>query len=376
MFKETTFRVVLIGLLTLWFVLQSGGVAHAKEESDIPGGEAVPEEVLSPGEKAGDAFEQQQQRWSEYVTSTASYMDKFFDTDRFRSTSNKTYIRFRATPIYDRNGFSLSNYVDIRLQLPNTERWLVTFGGDPDSEDRYGSTPQQDAERERSGRDEGNAYIGVSTFFKKTRTRNILTGGGVRFRSRSIVPYMSAKWVELWDFNKWDIRLTERLRFYTDTGLEWKNQLDFDWPIDRKHSARVSGSITLEVDQPYKTFDIQYLLYRYLTTRRALQYKITTGYASQPSRSTYLDTVHYEVTYRQQWRDWFYTNITPYAVQSDDRDWKVDPGIRIDFNVVFGYTKDYKYKSQYDAKQEDLRKREWERLDEGMRELNRGTDED
>jgi len=322
--------------------------------ADDSGGEAVPEEVLSEGEKQKDSFEQKQEEWSQKITSTASYMDSFFDNERYSTTSNKTYLRLRASPIVDRNGLSFNSYVDLRLLLPNTERWLVNIGGDPDAEDRYGSSPMEDVEQEDSGRDERNAYMGVSSFLKRTRTRNVGFGGGVRFRNHGIVPYATFKWAELWEFKNWDLRGTQRVRYYTDDGLEFKSQLDVEWPIAHKFFARGTGSVLLKHDTPNVYYDVDYALYQYLTTRRAIKYQISTGYGSSPQRSTHLSTVRYEVQYRQQWRDWFYTNLTPQLYQSDDRDWQLEPGIRLDFNVVIGHTGDYKFESAYQRKQDNL----------------------
>lgn len=367
---ETAKRITVTALLLATALLVLATLAHAQENAPRPGGEMVPDEVLSAGEEQGDTFEEKQKEWSERVSSTATYMDEFFDNEQYKETVNKTYVRLRITPRYNKDGFSVDNFLDVRLKLPKAEKWLVSFGGDPDDEERYGSTPLEDAERESSGRDEGNSYVGASTFLKESRTRNINTGGGVRFRSRKIVPFVSGRWVELWEFDNWDIRLTERLRVYTDTGLELKNQLDFDWPIAHKFFARTSGAMTLEPDQEDYYFDITYTLYQYLTTRRALKYKILTGYEHTPTRSTYLKTAKYEIEYRQQWRNWFYTSITPQVVQSDNNDWKADPGIRLDFNFIFGYTSDYKFESQFSKKQKRNEKRSEEELQRQMKEFN------
>lgn len=361
LFIKGIYPILLVTLLALF---ATAPLALAEER----GGEAVPEETLSEGESQMDSLEQKQEEWSQRITSTASYMDSFFDNERYSTTSNKTYLRVRASPIVDRNGLSFNSYVDLRLLLPNTERWLLNIGGDPDAEDRYGSSPMQDTERKDSGRDERNAYVGISSFFKQTRTRNVGFGGGLRFRNRGLVPYATFKWAELWEFKNWDLRGTQRLRYYTDDGLEFKSQLDADWPIAHKFLARGTGSVLLKYNTPNVYYDLDYALYQYLTTRRAIKYQITTGYVSKPDRSTHLSTVNYEIQYRQQWRDWFYTNLTPQIHQSDARDWDLEPGIRLDFNVVLGYTKDYKFQSAFERKQQNLEIKAREDRDKALQE--------
>lgn len=81
---------ILVALL-MTALLSIQGVACAQndpptdlpaEEVYQPGGAAVPEETLSPGESQKDAYEQTQEKWSQRITSTASYMDTFFDDRR------------------------------------------------------------------------------------------------------------------------------------------------------------------------------------------------------------------------------------------------------------------------------------------------------
>ncbi len=334
-----------------------------------PGGEVVPDEALSSGETDKDYFEQRQDVWSERIVSTASYMDSFFDDERYSSTSNKTYLRLRASPIYNQDGLSFSTYVDLRLQLPNSERWLVNIGGDPEAESQYGSSPLQDKEREDDSSDTGNAYMGVSTFFKRTRTRNVGVGGGVKL-SKGLIPYGTFRWVELWEFKTWDLRATQRLRYYTDTGAEFKSQLDADFPIAHKWYLRGSGSALVKQNTDNKYYDLDGTLYQYLTSRKAIKYQIRGGYRDEPGRSTYLSTINYEVQYRQQWRDWFYTNITPYISQSDSLDWSVDPGFRIDFNFLIGHTSEKQFKSAYQQKQENLELKSIEDRDKALKEAH------
>jgi len=323
----------------------------AAPDTTGPGGARVEEEVLSQGETDRDYYQQKQEEWSQQVTSTATWMDGFFDDERYKSTSNKTYLRLRVSPIVDRHGLSFNSYVDLRLALPNSERWLLNIGGDPDKEDQFGSSPTEDRESADSSSDERNAYMGVSTFFKRTRTRNVGMGGGIKFKNQGIVPYLSLKWIELWEFKDFDIRASQRFRYYTDTGGESKTQVDVEWPIAHKFFFRTTGSALLKPDDPINNYDLDFSLYQYLTTRRAIQYKVRTGYSSSPDRSFYMDRVIYEVQYRQQWRDWFYTNLTPQIASYDSRDWKLDPGFRIDFNVVIGHHGEHEFKSYFDEKQ-------------------------
>lgn len=348
-----SYRLCLVWLCLIMPLFMTERYAVAEGETQ-PGGEPVPEEVLSPGEDEGDSYEQKAEKWSEWITSTASWMDSFFDTEQYVDTANKTYLRLRGSPILNKDGLSFNSYVDLRLMLPRSEKWLLNIGGDPDAEDRYGSSGMDVRERDDSGRDERNAYAGISTFFKRTRTRNVGFGSGVRFQNIGVVPYVHFKWTELWEFKKWDLRGMQRVRYYTDKGAESKTQIDAEWPIAHKFFARASGSALFKFNDPYSYYDVDYSIFQYLTTRKALQYKIATGYTSQPDRSTYLSSINYEVEYRKQWRDWFYTSLIPQISQYDSDDWELRPGLRLDFNIILGHVGEYEFKSAYETKQENL----------------------
>ena len=349
--------------------LCSSQMVFAEEPEVGPGGSRVPVEVLDSGETEKDYYEQKQEAWSETIVSTASYMDSFFDNERYVTTSNRTYLRMRLSPIYDRHGLSFNTYFDLRLLLPNSEKWLLNFGGDPDEESRYGSSPLQDQEAKNSGDDGSNTYLGLSTFLKRTRTRNVSLGGGIKL-SNGIIPYGTLKWVEVWEFKKWDLRAMQRLRYYTSTGPEFKSQLDADFPIAHKWYLRGSGSVLFKKEDPNSYYDLDGQLYQYLTSRKAIKYQVRGGYLSEPGRSTYLSTMNYEIQYKQQWRDWFTTNFTPYVEQQDARGWKLDPGFRIDFNVIVGHTDNYEFKSAYQLKRETLEVKAREDRDKALKEAH------
>jgi len=335
--------------------------------AEEPGGDDVPEEVLSPGEEGKDPLEMWQTEWSRKVSDTATWMDGFFDNDRYQTTSNKSYLRMRLSPVYDHEGMRLSSFIDLRLLLPNTERWLFSIGGDPDKEDSYGSSSMDDRERQDSGRDENNYHVGLAGFLKRKRTRNVGLGGGLAYHDSGVVPYGTFKWVELWEFKNWDLRGTQRFRYFTDTGTESKTTVDIEWPMARRFFFRTSASVMLKDENPVNNYDVDYSLYQFLSTRRALQYQIRTGYTSEPDRGMRLTSTVFEVNYRQQWRDWFSTDVIPQLASYESRNWNVEPGLRIDFNVRFGHVDKYVFKSPFDRKQETNELKAREDRDEALR---------
>ena len=122
---------LFVGAITVvtGLFLCSSQMVFAEEPEVGPGGSKVPVEVLNSGETDKDYYEQKQEAWSETIVSTASYMDSFFDNERYVTTSNRTYLRMRVSPIINRQGLSFSTYFDLRLLLPNSEKWLRNFGG-------------------------------------------------------------------------------------------------------------------------------------------------------------------------------------------------------------------------------------------------------
>lgn len=363
-------RYLWVLSVVLLVLMCAGGIACAQEEgeSEEPGGERVPVDPLDMEEQEKGYTDEKQQEWSEVVTSTANWMDAFFDDELYRTTSNKTYLRIKVAPVYNHKGFYFDSLLDLRLRLPNTERWLINFGTSLDDDEGFGSSTVEEVESEDSGDDATNAYLGVETFFKRTRTRNISTGGGVKWRLGNSALYGTLKWVELWEFDDWDIRAIQRFRVYTDEPAEFKTKLEGDWFLAHKYMFRTSGSAVFKYDDPSSYYDLDFSLYHFLTTRTALQYSIKNGYKSTEDRLFHLDKVVGEVEYRKQWKDWFYTSLVPQLVMSDSRDWRLDPGIRLNFNVRLGHVDKYAFQSSYDRKQQANEVRTREQRDKALQE--------
>ena len=357
-----------VTVCVLSVLMCAGGMAHAQESPPAPGGEPVKVDPLDlePGEEGYS--DKLQEEWSRVITSTASWMDAFFDEEVYRTTSNKSYLRIKVSPVYNYKGLYIDSNVDLRLQLPNTERWLVNIGTLLDEEDDLGSSTVGEVERENSGDNEDNVYLGLETFFKRSRTRNVSTGGGVKWRKGGPALYGTFRWVELWEFDEWDVRATQRFRVFTDNPAEYKTQLEGDWYLAHRFLFRTSGSAVFKYNEPNIFYDVDFSLYHFLTTRNALKYSIRNGYKSVSGRSTHLDRVIGEVEYRRQWKDWFYTSLVPQLIMSDSRDWRVDPGVRFNFNIRLGHVEKYKFQSAYERKQQANELRTREERDKALRE--------
>jgi len=353
--------------IVLLVLLCAGGTAYAQAEAEEPGGERVTVDPLDLEEPEKGYTDEKQQEWSEVITSTANWMDAFFDDELYRTTSNKTYLRIKVAPVYNYKGFYFDTLFDLRLKLPNTERWLINFGTSLDDDEGFGSSTVEEVEKENGGDDGTNAYLGVETFFKRTRTRNVSTGGGVKLRLGNSALYGTFKWVELWELDNWDIRAIQRFRVFTDKSAEFKSKLEGDWFLAHKYMFRTSGSAVFKYEDPSNHYDLDFSLYQFLTTRRALQYAIRTGYTANSDRPFHLDRVVGEVEYRQQWKDWFYTSLVPQLLMSDSRDWQVDPGIRLNFNVRLGHVEKYAFQSSFDRKQRANEERTREERDKALR---------
>ncbi|WP_243544621.1 hypothetical protein [Pseudodesulfovibrio tunisiensis] len=351
MSEKWTYSLALLltaGLL-LSGVVPMAGSARATEQHPAET-DHVPEEPPSPGETQGDALEAYRKTLSDKVIASAEWLDSFFDDERYRETTNKTCLRIRLSPTLTRSQLRLDSYVDLRLLLPNTEKWLLHAGGDPDSEQLYGSSSLDEAERDASGRDERNGFLGLENFLADTRTRNVGWGGGVSFRNSGVVPYASLAWRELVEFDHWDLRIMQRFRGYADTGVESRTTVDYEWPIDRRHFLRVTGGALFKVDDPAQNYDLNVSLYRPLTTRRAVNIKLSNGFRDAPGKPLYLESTRLDVEYRREWREWFHVSIIPQVAMYESRDFEPEPGIRLDFNMRFGFMEKESFTTPFDEK--------------------------
>lgn len=274
---------------------------------------------------------------SETVISAATWLDSFFDDNRYSQEENKTRAKLKLMAgIQEHEDLEFKPRVSIRLHLPGAEsrlNFIITANDDEDFDvDRRGNA--------FNSRDDDSEVTGSFQYFlKQTEKLNISTSTGL---STSYV-YAGLRYRGLYDYDSWQGRFTSRFRYYTDDGFELRNQYDLERKISEKFLFRTTLEANWEEERNGVPHAVTFSLYHVLNPDRALLYEAGNYLQTRPNYHL-TDTV-FSVRYRQRfYRDWLVAEVAPQVSfpKEYDRDWV--PGIIVKLEAEFGYTS---YKRQF-----------------------------
>ena len=230
-------RFPLIGLIAVLVYLLL--VTPALSQLDAEGSPGADNQT-GPG-----AVETSHENVSRRIQLSADWLDGFFDSERIEAEENKTRLRVKlASFIEDGEDLDNSMRFNLRLVLPRLSKKFkkvyLTFSGDGDDDNDLG-----DADNLRLDYEDGdneNADIGLQYVLKESKRRNISIKAGVRLGGGGQL-YIGPRYRRLFSFEKWALRLTERVRYYTDDGFESKSRIDFERPISKRLFFRQSTDV-------------------------------------------------------------------------------------------------------------------------------------
>lgn len=331
-----TLRIQLSSVVLLVFLL-SGGIlcleaTYAAEPpegwgtqqgEDIPGLDPEQEKNLDEVQIAASAK----------LLDVANWIDSFFDDGRAVEEENTTRATIKLSLGYSRNDdFEIKPRFDWRLKLPKLSSRAQLFISasededfDVDSDPISGRPAHEDAEN-------SELTAGLKWFLKESDKYNVSfdTGAswdylfaGVRFRA-------------IQEYGSWLGRLTERLRYYTDDGLENKLSYDLERSLSTKMMFRTTTSINWYEDGDGFPHSQYFRLYQVLSEFQALSYEAGVYLDTEPSYK--LTDLQFVVKYRQRFfRDWLMLEIAPRITFPEDHDYEFNPGIVFKLEASIGY---------------------------------------
>jgi hypothetical protein len=295
----------------------------AKQSQDIPLLNVEQEKQL----------DDMQAKASKTLLDTANWIDSFFDDDRVVAEENTTRGTIKLSVGYSRNDhFEIKPRFDWRLKLPKLSKraqLFITAADDEDFDIENDPTANQDA---HEGSDNNQLQAGLKWFLKESEKYNISvdTGlswdylfAGLRFRS-------------IQDFGSWQGRFTDRLRYYTDDGLENKLAYDFERIFSAKMLFRTTTSVNWYEDHDGFPHSQYFKLYQVLSEYQVLSYESGIYLETEPSYK--MDDLQFMVKYRQRFfRDWLALEIVPKITFPEDHDYEINPGIVFKLEASIGY---------------------------------------
>ena len=167
------------------------------------------------------------------------------------------------------------------------------------------------------------------------KERSIIAQLGLDFDGYTPNPYVGGRYRELLPINdKWNFRLTERIRFYSVDGLESRTSLDFERLLEEDMLFRTSLNGTWLQEYPDYFYSLGFSLFRPLDDKSAVEYQLINGFRTHPHR---LDQITVRIRHRQKiWRDWLVFEAAPQVSFPDEREFKPVPGILFRLEATFG----------------------------------------
>jgi len=263
----------------------------------------------------------------------ANWIDSFFDDDRALDEENTTRATIKLSLGYSRNdNFEIKPRFDWRLKLPKLSSRAQLFIQASEDEDFNVENDPITSRPAHEDSDNSQLTAGLRWFLKESNFFNVSVDTGASW------DYLFAglRFRAIQDFGSWQGRLTDRLRYYTDDGLENKISYDLERSVSEKLMFRSTTSVNWYEDDDGFPHSQYFRLYQVLSEFQALSYESGVYMDTEPSYK--MTDLQFIVKYRQRFfRDWLVFEISPKLTFPEDHDYEANPGIIFKFEASIGY---------------------------------------
>ena len=313
----------------------------AKAPDYVPGDPPFPEEAdLEPTQP--NQVDRAQEAMSQSVNDAAKWFDAFFGDERF--VAEEAYSRIRLTPSVFFEEGEATDYklrVNAKIRVPRMSKRLRLVIGDT-SEDEESVLTSETFPAARQSENDSTA-IGLQYFVKTKNKLNTSVTAGVKLGSGHVVDFFVGPRVrKTWPFDVWQIRFTERVRWYTDIGWESRTRFDFERLFRDDLFFRATTDLRWRKqdynDEGFR-FEAGPTLTQRLRRKAAIDYQWNNVFLTKPN--TRLDETVLRLRYRQRiWRKWLFYEVNPQVAFRNDDDFRNTPGIEFRLEASFGGLED------------------------------------
>lgn len=326
---------IVIVVISLFSYSGGCGMAAAQEQPEKWGTEQG-EDIPMLSEEQEKSLDEAQQLASEKLLGAADWIDSFFDDRRVIIEENTSRATAKLAMGYSRNDdFEIKPRLDVRLKLPRlSERANLFLEAAEDKDFNIGSTPLDDRLANNDG-ENNELTAGIRYFLRETKKYNIIFDSGLSW------DYLFAgmRYRSIQDFGTWQGRFTNRLRYYTDDGLENKTAYDLERRLHTNWLFRATTGVVLAEEEEGIPHSQYFRLFQVLSAHQAISYESGVYFDTEPSYKM-TDTL-FLVRYRQRFfRDWLVLEISPRLSFPEDHDREANPGIVLQLEAAFGYRAD------------------------------------
>lgn len=276
-----------------------------------------------------------QEVMTESVNDAARWLDSFFLDERFVEEEAFTRIRLTPSAFFEEGEAARFKFrVNAKINVPHFNRKLkLTISGNSDeAEDDFRAGTFPDASQDTD--DETN--IGLQYFFRaKDKVNTSLSTGVKLFNEHGVDVFVGPRLRVTFDLDSWQLRATERIRWYTDIGWESLTRFDFERLLrdDLFFRGTIDGRWR-EEDEGYR-YELRPTLTHRLRNKAAVEYQWNNVFETRPNHR--LEEVNFRARYRQRkWRKWLFFEINPQLSFRNDDEFRPTPGIEFRLEASFG----------------------------------------
>lgn len=287
-------------------------------------------------------------KWHAKATSwyqgAAGNVDQFFATDSYATYGdNRSRLRLRLNTDYiEHHGWDLGLNVKLHLVLPGLGDRVRLVMNDADDDD--------DASQAGDSTDESD--VALRWVWKQTDRFGLSSDLGVRIKDSDLAGFGRINAGLRYPLGeKWKGATTNRLYYYSDTGVRDDVRQYFDRPINDKLLFRSRTRIQyFEENDHNPTSEQKFTLFHTLSARHALAYEALVKRLDSsdslfdddeitiPLQDNY---INYELRVRYRtnvWRKWLFLEFWPVVGWPEERDYDLTLGARFRVEINFGQT--------------------------------------
>lgn len=288
------------------------------------------EDIPLLGAKDEQNLDDLQQEATRVLLSAATWLDSFFDDPRYTSEQNTTRAKVKLEFGYSENDdFEFKPRVDIRLNVPKLEnrlQVLITASDDSDFDTDSNSTSGSAVE------DKDQLSLSLQYFAAVGEKYNVSTSFGGSYDYL----YAGLRYRYFHDFGPWQLRFTNRTRYYTDDGWENKTEGDIERHFSDKLFFRTIANVTWKEERDSVAQSLKLRLYQVINKQHALLYEVGSYFETEPNY--HMSDFQLKLRYRQRfYRDWLVFELAPQVTFPADHGRDANPGIVVKFEFDFGY---------------------------------------
>ena len=272
---------------------------------------------------------EQRQHVSRQVTRLGRNLDEWLAGEGIGEQLNETYLSVRFNQLYGTiDHYNSKLKIGGRLDLPAvSERWKLIF----ESDVQELNTLQENVLDEANS---GDSIGGIRYQDETDSGWNLTHDVGIRsvapidpfyrFRARYVKPIGSV----------WSAGLDQKFWYYDTRGWGFDTEVSFSRGLGFDRFLRVASKVNFQDSRDTTQFSQTVALYRTLGPDETLGYELGLLGANKPSIQ--VNDYYVQTFYRRGlYEDWLFLEVTPQVLMSRDEDWRVQPRLLVNLEMLF-----------------------------------------